>query len=311
MVIKKSKFAERFKHNLNIEIEEYFFRVKYEAVCSLESDYGYKIVRDKHNRPDLAYDKDKFVPVARRIQGSEEWDYIENYELDIPIREEFNEVDALKEIKDSRIIIYNVEIYEVFAALSLWMLANAIKDNFVLSTGEYSIKAMEALCYAEQLREVEYINNAHALEIAQIHDNSNKEVENLIHVQEKSQQLSAEFLKKQEELSKKHDELSKEIERLQQLVNYQEAEQIRKKQELAIRLNKNRHRENHDAKLMVIAEWLKNTTQFNSAEKAGNYFADWLLNTQKFRREYTPRTVTKWLLEYAKEQGIRFIANAP
>ncbi len=230
----------------------------------------------------------------------------ENYELDIPIREESNEVDVLKEIKDSRIIINNVEIYEVFAALSLWMLANAIKDDFISLSTEYSIKAMEALCYAEQLVEIEHIKTSYALEIAKIHENSNKEVENLIHVQEKSQQLSAELLKKQEELSKKHDELSKEIERLQQLVNHQEAEQIRKKQELAIQLNKHRHRENHDAKSMVIAEWLKNTTQFSSAEKAGNYFADWLLNTQKFGREYTPRTITKWILECAKEYGIKF-----
>jgi TolA-binding protein len=118
--------------------------------------------------------------------------------------------------------------------------------------------------------------------------------------------LPVAFLKKQEELSKKHDELGKEIERLQQLVNYQKEEQIRKKQELAIRLNKHRHRENHDAKSMVIAEWLKNKTQFSSAEKAGNYFADWLLNTQKFGREYTPRTITKWILEGAKEYGIKF-----
>ncbi len=73
-----SKNVSNIIHNLNIEIEEYFFRVKYEAICSLESDYGYKIVRDKHNRPDPAYDKDKFVPVARRIQCSQEWDYIEN-----------------------------------------------------------------------------------------------------------------------------------------------------------------------------------------------------------------------------------------
>jgi hypothetical protein len=112
-------------YNLNIEIEEYFFRVKYEAVRALESDYGYKIVRDKHNRPDPAYDKDKFVPVARRIQGSQEWDFIENYELDIPIREEYSEVDVLKAIQNSR-KYSNVESYKVFAALSLWMLANAI-----------------------------------------------------------------------------------------------------------------------------------------------------------------------------------------
>ena len=48
------------------------------------------------------------------------------------------------------------------------------------------------------------------------------------------------------------------------------------KSERAKELNRCRHAKTTHAKEVVTVEWGKNPSQFSSAEKAGNYYADWL-----------------------------------
>ncbi|MER2511026.1 MAG: hypothetical protein ABTQ25_01150 [Nitrosomonas ureae] len=68
---------------------------------------------------------------------------------------------------------------------------------------------------------------------------------------------------------------------------------------------KNRHKLRNSHKKIVTEKWSENTTEFPSAAKAGAHYADWLHNEYGSPGTYEPRTVTKWILEYAKQHSIR------
>lgn len=74
--------------------------------------------------------------------------------------------------------------------------------------------------------------------------------------------------------------------------------------ENAKKLNSERHRENYEAKSIVVAEWEKDISRFSSADMAGVHIASWLLETKGI--EKTPRTVAGWIREHAKKIGVRF-----
>lgn len=81
-------------------------------------------------------------------------------------------------------------------------------------------------------------------------------------------------------------------------------EQKRKKTLKFKELNMKRHAPNREAKDKVLREWEENRDQFLSAEKAGGHYASWL--TEKGYKDYTPRTITTWIREHAKEIGVKF-----
>ena len=220
------------------------------------------------------------------------WLFKESMEeaLDIPTAENTSEVDALKvciEYLDDidRVGFPNSQPFELFAVLSLWMLADTIywidfqntselikfrdallenaykeverlgfkmdkRSNDYTTAGDYALKAMDAVCYAEHLQ-----------------------AEGLW----KSKHKSALEQQEQEERNRRSMQI--------------------KAAAIA------RHQKNNEAKAMATDEWAKDTSKFPSAEKAGHHFANWL-STKGF--EFEPRTVIFWIRSHAKKIGVRF-----
>jgi len=190
--------------------------------------------------------------------------------------------------------------YEAFAVLSLWMLADAIEwlqhkkadgldeplaavlkelgnnDRYVpinvSLAGEYALQAMDAVCHAEHLLEIERLEQAHDSMI--------------------------EMMSKQIEMASKqmhNDYLCR--------VAQQEKEERTRRSMKAEALNIARHRKTREAKERVFKEWEKDPSKFPSAEKAGRHLCDWLAREGM---EYEPRTVIAWIRDHAKRIGVRF-----
>ena len=87
-------------------------------------------------------------------------------ELDVERWDNINEVDTLKTISgnwdNSSMAYVEKKDFELFSVLSLWLLSNALsfqeKTPISLSlSGEYALKAMDAVGYAEYLRDSEFL----------------------------------------------------------------------------------------------------------------------------------------------------------
>lgn len=209
--------------------------------------------------------------------------------LDIPTAENTSEVDALKVCIawwDDMGGEYfpDGKPQEIFATLSLWLLADALKwiryqrndvhtttlkkgdgvnyeesikptdfaTNYSLA-GAYALKAMDAVCYAEHLLEMTRLESFYKSNVNEIHG------------------------------------------------DYQKKESERKSI-ASEKLNIARHRTNHDAKAKVIEEWEKERDKFPSAAKYGIYLAD-RLKGPGFG--YEPSTVTGWIRTHAKQIGVK------
>jgi len=211
------------------------------------------------------------------------------YDPEISTAESSSEVDALK-VCIAQWDDMGGEYFpdgkpqEIFATLSLWLLADALKwiryqRNDALTTslengegvdhrgasqpsdltrnyslaGACALKAMDAVCHAEYFLEMARLESFHKSDINEIHSNyQNKEVE--------------------------------------------------RKSVLSEKLNVARHRKNHEVKAKVIEEWEKERDKFPSAEKYGIHLAEWLAK-QEFN--YEPRTVTSWIRDHAKKIGVK------
>ena len=66
--------------------------------------------------------------------------------------------------------------------------------------------------------------------------------------------------------------------------------------------NKVRHARRNQARSLVTEDWDQKKTTFPSTEKAGIHYADWL---REKGFDYEPRTVTNWIRQFAKDNGIR------
>jgi hypothetical protein len=97
---------------------------------------------------------------------------------------------------------------------------------------------MDAVCYAEQLREIDWQKGFQARTLAKMSD----------HPDDIRKGIQAEF-----ELHEK------------------EKKSARSKQ-----LNTMRHAKTHDARELAVKDWEKAPYAFPSAEQAGGYYADWL-----------------------------------
>lgn len=185
--------------------------------------------------------------------------------------------------------------YEYFAALALWQVGDFVEKMetvFDLSqmkqvkrkdkkldaadiayAARYLIDAMEAICNAERLREIERTQKRYEQQIQKI-QSSHK-------------------------LITKEDQARIRAEARQEF----EAEAKARRVAQAKENGKLAHRESYEAKDLVLEMWEKNPTQFRSAEKAGAHYVDVLLK-RGVEREH--RTVVGWIRSRAKELGIRF-----
>lgn len=297
-------------------IDAYFHHAKeteiYRLECELNAPHRWKH-EDTHAYEHAA----QFFTWYGETTENGRWVFNDDMEgeLDIPTSENTNAVDALKaaiEERDGKFFFNAVEPkpeeyeypegkdYELFAVLSLWLLADALhwinhlpsdaikffhqevhigvneafgKDlapvpirinekeiNFSLA-GECAMKAMDSVCYAEKLYRIGLLESMHAGALSRMHS----------------------------------DYLNKEAERQQN--------EHHKRSMVAEQLKLARHRKTYEAKEKVITEWKKNPSNFPSAEKAGLHFADWLI-PQGFK--YEPRTVIGWIRAHAKQVGIKF-----
>lgn len=221
-------------------------------------------------------------------------------ELDIPTANNTSELDALKTIIENRHSCFFLpegapppepeefpegKDFELFAVLSLWLLADALrflnKTEVGLSiAGEYAIKAMDAVCYAEHLNEDD--KTVSMLSAAFTHAFENQKTELETAAGKSAREAAAAAAAQAIELMKK--------------------ETAEKRTSLARQLNEKKHAKRNQARALVCGEWDKNRSAFPSAEKAGGHYADWL-ELQGF--EYEPRTVTNWIRDHAKKIGIR------
>ncbi len=75
------------------------------------------------------------------------------------------------------------------------------------------------------------------------------------------------------------------------------------KSEKSRKMNAQRHSPRNEAMQLVTDDWSQRKSDFRSAERAGNYYAGWLVD--KGFVEYQPRTITTWIRNYAKDNGIK------
>lgn len=205
--------------------------------------------------------------------------------------------DAMSQFFDPAVLdgIEDLHEYEYFAVQALLYVndfVEKIKTEFVFSkmkqvkrrdrrlngtdtatAARCLIDAMEAVCYAERLREIERTQERYEQQIEKI-QSSHK----LITI---------------EDQARIRGEARRELEA--------EAKAARVAQ--AKERGKLAHRESYEAKKFVLEMWEKNPTQFRSAEKAGAYYVD-VLDGRGIEREH--RTVVGWIRTRAKELGIRF-----
>ena len=272
---------------INSEIESYFRDLKTQAVDELTVKF--------QNDPEAFVD---FFEWDGGTLANGRWLYKDEMdgELEIPTEMNCSEVDALKTIIEDRDSCFFLpegapipepdhwpegKTHELFAVLSLWLLADSIRFSKgavkydASSAGEYALKAMDAVCYAEHVREVEWLEQFHKKQLLEASGNQEARLRGL--VADTRKELAAEHL----------------------------AHELEKKSIRAERLNTARHKLTNDAKDLVCREWEKATNEFLSAEKAGIHFADWLI-FEGHLKTIEPRTVTRWIREHAKEIGVRF-----
>jgi len=226
-------------------------------------------------------------------------DHMED-ELDIPTADNTSELDALKAIVEKRDDCFFLpkgahlperekfpegEDFELFAVLSLWLLADALKflnktEVGLSIAGGYAIKAMDSVCYGEHLREDDKTVSMLGAAFERSLESQKTELEAA--AGRSASEAAATAAAQAIELMKK------------------EAAEIRTS--LARELNKKKHAKRNQARALVCGEWDKNRSDFPSAEKAGGHYADWL---ELHGFKYEPRTVTNWIRDHAKKIGIR------
>lgn len=262
-------------------IEQYFDREKESVLDAIKADGRHDL---------LEGDED-------RITGFKD-EAAEHY--DVRTSENTSDLDALQEAMDSLfdptcVEIENPRECEYFAVLALWLIGECVDDlentfdfqkrervkrtdkkldaHDTARMARHLLDAMEAVCYAERLRDVERTQNKYEAQIEKIRAS---------HVSlsdEEAARLRAEALRERAE-----EERVRRVERSKEN-------------------NRIRHQPNNDIKKSVLDMWEQNPTQFPSAEKAGAYYVEVLAKRGIDRQN---RTVVTWIRTRAKELGIRF-----
>lgn len=286
---------ESIANRINTETEYYFNDLRDQAIDELTVKF--------QNEPE-AYEE--FFQWDGGTLDKGRWLYRKDMdeELDIPTAQNTSDVDALKTIIENRddfsVLPDGAPIpepdhwvegktHELFAVLSLTLVGHSIA---VMSHGEgsrelsiagaYVVQAMDAVCFAERVREVEWLEQFHKKQILQA--SSSQDVQRQCLEADTRRELAAEFLAHEHE---------------KQLIRTD-------------RLNAARHKTTNEAKDLVCAKWEKATNAFPSAEKAGNFYADWLEDERigyllKGKQVFfQPRAVTGWIRAHARKKGIKF-----
>ena len=215
--------------------------------------------------------------------------------------ENTSDLDALKEAMGSlfdpaALEIQNLQECEYFAVLALWLIGDCVEEmetQFDLNQmkrvkrasrtldsidtarlARHLIEAMDAVCYAEKLREVDRVESKYESMIQKI-------------------QIGSAVKIPHSDLDKIREEMRREIQ--------EQAQQERREQSVAN--NQIRHQENREMKQLVLEQFAMNPREFDSAEKAADHFVD-ILEQRKKPRSH--RTVADWIREYARNNGIRF-----
>lgn len=272
---------------IDAEIERYFSDLKTQAVDELQAKL-------QDNQEEFL----RFFEWDGKNSWSGRWSYKDEMdeELEIPTAMNSSEVDALKTIIENRDSCFFLpkgqplpdvehwqegQTHELFAVLSLWLLADAIdwsqnkmKNNLSVA-GEYAISAMDAVCFAEHVREVDWAEQFHKKCMIEISDRQENRIKGMV------------------------DGIRKDL-AAEQIAHASEKQARRSE-----RLNIARHAKSNHAKEIVCKEWEKIKNDFSSAEKAGEHFADWVV-AQGLLKKVADRTVRDWILDHAKKIGVRF-----
>lgn len=270
------------------EIETYFSDLKEQAVGNL--------------RQKFEVDPESFEDFFEWDGGTLEngrWFYKDcmDEDLDVLTAENSSEVDALKTIIEERdegfmlstgVPLTEYEHWpegktdELFAVLAIMLLTHCCKTmvndrsaHDLSFAGDWALKAMDAVGFAEHAREVEWLKQFFEKQLTDV-----SIVQDLEH-----REMVINIRKGLEAEAKKH-------EHQKQLIRSE-------------RLNAARHEKTNAAKDLICREWDKDRNAFASAEKAGKHFADWLVAEGKLK-SIEPRTVTAWIRSYAKDKGVKF-----
>jgi hypothetical protein len=134
---------------------------------------------------------------------------------------------------------------------------------------------MDAVCHAEHVREVEWLEQFHK--------------KGLI-----------ERLRNEEGRHKELQEI-----KLQCFAAEQAAHDKAKRLARSERLNTARHAKGNHAKDLVCKEWDKKRSKYKSFEKAGADLSDWAVN-ERLLEKLEPRTACGWIREYAKTINFKY-----
>lgn len=280
---------------INRELDSYFSDLKYVAVEELRTAL-------------LQGDDNEIETYFERVASNEEdrrWEFRDDMEevLEISTADNCSEVDALKTIIENRDSCFFLpkdapepeiehwsegKTHELFAVLSLWLLADSIRRieigarSGLSMAGEYAVKAMDAVCYAEHVHEVDWLEQFHKKQLLEASSSQGARISGM------EEKIRTDLMAEQ--------------------IAHERAKQTTRSKQM----NAARHQATKNAKELVCKAWEKALTDFPSAEKAGNHYADWLKEqsigyklkgTQVF---YQPRAVTLWIRQRAKEKGIKF-----
>ena len=221
-------------------------------------------------------------------------------ELDIQTAGNTSEVDALKNCIDwwddiGGADFPNGKPEELFAALSLWLLADAIgwlghrssetEKNFLSSLG-HLLKFPEGM--EDELIEagISIRTTDTEINLSLAGECALKAMDAACYAEQLHAVAKLETIYKLKLEKNNDDHLKNEAKR---------------RSMVAEKLNIARHRKTSEAKAKAIAEWEKDRSKFISAEKYGLHLADWL-GTQGF--PYEPRTITGWIRAHAKQIGV-------
>ena len=269
---------------------------------------------------DSYFEIEKDEAVSRLVQENDEefieFDYDEDGsnwrlrpekedDLEIATSENTSEQEALKLCLDSwgelnGSGVTDPKPHDYFAAMALWHIGDYIRrrsrrHDYVngkfgefeiesLNTNDYQnisgllFKALDSVCYAERLKSEFQMEFRFQEKISRMESERN-----LAH-----EQAIAEIRLKAAEDAKEDD--------------------ARRRSLRAKELGHISHRKTYEARDLVLLDWEKNKSDFNSAEKAGLHYANWISaknKDDKDKKAYEPRTVTTWIRTYAKQKGIR------
>ena len=281
------EWVEKAAKRIVREIDGYFEDLKSQAVYELTSKF--------HSDPETYAE---FFEWDGGTLGNGRWLYKNTMdeELDIPTAQNSSEVEALKTIIENRDSHFFLapgapvpppvhwpegrtdELFAVLALRSLayallWSKSKTLPINLSIA-GSFAIEATDAVCYAEHLREIDWLEQRHSKQLHEL--TLGQDARTAAIVDSLRRAWAAE----------------------------QVAHELERRSVRAERLSMARHKDTHHARDLVCTEWAKNTDAFPSAEKAGIHYASWIVEAGHLK-SIEPRTVTRWIREHAKLIGRR------